>query len=291
MKKNILFINASLKEHELPQEYFIKEESGQENGSDLFASPDKEDKKAVLAASDFVCEHTGELVRIGKLMAYIKSLEPDEYGGIIILTEENNVRYHAAFASFLLCDCAVPVVFAASEAETSQKTVRRAIKLIESGLAGNVYYITCGPDKKLWLHMGASRGAGHRVFSKQKNNKQLFKHFEKLSESRFFSRVIFMDTVKELDSSVLFVCEYPGMEFSKLPLYGVKAVVYKGLSTDTVPEYLAYECYRRGVPVYSADGILPEVLYAKVVTGVSIGFSGDDLDKFVSEEICGEYSF
>ena len=127
--------------------------------------------------------------------------------------------------------------------------------------------------------------------SKQKNNKQLFKHFEKLSESRFFSRVIFMNTVKELDSSVLFVCEYPGMEFSKLPLYGVKAVVYKGLSTDTVPEYLAYECYRRGVPVYSADGILPEVLYAKVVTGVSIGFSGDDLDKFVSEEICGEYSF
>ena len=303
MTKKILIINASKKDFFLPE----KEEKeimppGESEGEDTSAGEALQGADAQDTAeetmtgseyeiSGFRAEHEGELSRIEKLMLFLRETEKDDYSGIVIFSEKQAAKWIAAFMSFLLCDIAIPVISA--DIDAAEKLLKKSRKLIFAGLAPNVYLLENGSGKKASLSLGSHVGAesaGNIVFPGIKDNKKLFKKCAKLSDKRFFSRVIFMNTIKKLDGNVLFVREYPGMDYSRLPLFGVKAVIFKGISSGKVPEYLAYECYRRGISVFSENNISAKALYAKAVIGVSIGFRGKDLSKFIDEEINNEYT-
>ena len=128
------------------------------------------------------------------------------------------------------------------------------------------------------------------------------------------------------DSAVLLLHPYVGLDYSRIDLTGIKAIVHGTYHSGTVcvergaPDdiystrsilYLADICRDKDIPIYMAPclldsgqyssiydaaqngGIVPlnmttEAAYAKAILGVSSGYSGNGLREFMLTDIAGE---
>ena len=211
---------------------------------------------------------------------------------------------------------------------------RAGAELICAGIAPNVYVPYRNTDGRLRLHLGSRLmqcpnfsddfvSAGESFFADTQEGVE-----KALAASAVLSanRGSLPAKALRLENTILCIHPYTGLDYSRISLEGVQAVIHgtyhsgtfcversspgEGYSTMSVL-YLADRCRERGVPVFAAPcalgeeqysstfdavetgGIIPlsmtrECAYAKALTGIACGLSGDGLAAFMQKELNNE---
>ncbi len=275
--------------------------------------------------------------KLNRIIENIKSRDLTEYKGVIVLHGTDTLAYTGSLLSVMLSDSPVPVMLVSANRppddplSNANVNFRTAVELILNDIAPNVYVPYRNSNREMNLHI-ASTLIQCPDFSEDFHNSLInrglpidivdFDHCRELSEKRY--KLSFNCNL--CDDAVLLVQPYTGLDYSRIDLDGIKAVVHgtyhsgtlcvergndsEAYSTKSVL-HLADRCRNMGISVYAAPsslgvsqyssaydavqngGIVPlnmtsEMAYAKAVVGVSMGYSGDKLTGFMLTDICSE---
>lgn len=287
------------------------------------------------------------LARLESIARHIRSFDEDRYAGIIVFHGTDTLAYTAAFLSFLFCNARIPIMLVSGNKPPSDPTgnanvnFRAAVELILAGIAPNVYVPYRNADGRLYLHVGSTllqcADFSDDFFSASPDRAFLVDEADDrqglLEQCRAYSARRAADALGSggeaigLEECVLRIDPYVGLDYRRIDLRGIRAVVHGTYHSGTVcveracPTdgyssrsilWLAKRCRELGVPLYLAPShlgadqyssvydavrcgeILPlsmtaEAAYAKLTIGASLGFSGEMLRRFMSCEISSEF--
>lgn len=259
------------------------------------------------------------------LLDELKKVNSEDYSGIIILHGTDTLAYTASLLSLVMSEKNLPVCLVSSHSPIDTNgtnaiiNFRTAVELIMNGLKPNVYAVYENSDRKTYLHYGAHllqcENYSNDFFSKdmiEVNNLEAV-----CAESQpFETDRNLLSEIKELNSKVLLINPYVGLDYNSINLSGVSAVVHTTYHSQTVcvdgdgnsfTEF-AKRCKKEGVSLiltpcdkdsYSyvstekalRNGVLPvssmtnEMVYVKTVIGCSLGLTSDELAEFLNKNI------
>lgn len=278
-------------------------------------------------------------VKQNRIIENIREFDLTKYKGVIVLHGTDTLAYTASLLSMVFCDSPAPIMMVSANRppndplSNANANFRAAVELIMNGIAPNVYAPYRNSDGVVYVHM-ASTLMQCANFSED---------FYNASPSRVFDvKVVDYDYVKELSTArsalpsvdaarinsdeVLLIHPFAGLDYSRIDLSGIKAIVHGTYHSGTVCVergnadepysassilYLSDRCKDLGIEIFMAPcvldgdqyssvydavqtgGIVPlnmtiESAYAKAVIGTSAGYSGDELKDFVMADIAGE---
>lgn len=256
------------------------------------------------------------------LLDELRKVERDKYNGIIILHGTDTLAYTASLLSLVMSEKNLPVCLISShspvdcEGTNANINFRTAVELIMGGIKPNVYAVYENSDGKTYLHYGSHLlQCGN--YSNNFFSKDMFAvdDIEAVCEKSiaFETDSNLLSEIKELNTKVLLINPYVGLDYNSVNLSGVSAVVHTTYHSQTVcvdsdtnsfAEF-AKRCKKEGVSLiltpcdknsYSyvstasalENGVIPvsgmtnEMAYVKTVVGCSLGIKGQELAEFLS---------
>ena len=256
------------------------------------------------------------------LLNELRKVESEKYKGIIILHGTDTLAYSASLLSLVMSEKNLPVCLISShspvdcEGTNSNINFRTAVELIMGGIKPKVYAVYQNSDGRTYLHYGAHLlQCGN--YSNDFFSKDMFAvdDIEAVcAESKAFETDRnLLSEIKELNSKVILINPYVGLDYDNINLNGVSAVVHTTYHSQTVcvdgdtnsfAEF-AKRCKKEGVSLiltpcdensYSyvstasalENGVIPvsgmtdEMVYAKTVIGCSLGYKGNELTEFLN---------
>ena len=282
-----------------------------------------------------------------KIIEHIKGFDFSKYRGVIVLHGTDTLAYTAAMLSFVLCNTKIPVMLVSGnrppkdDASNANANFRAGVELIMADIAPGVYVPYRNMDGTMYLHHGATLmqcanysedflNADPRraaVIPVGGTLDDALKLAEKYSALRNTS-VDVSDLSADEDTirSVLYIAPYVGLDYSRISLDGVKAVINGTYHSGTVcverndpaEGYSAYSvltlldrCKSLGIPVFAApcklgeeqyssafdaseSGAVPldmttSAAYMKALAGVCSGLTGEALVSYMKRELSCEF--
>ena len=178
------------------------------------------------------------LDKLQTIVDHIRQFDLTDYAGVMIMHGTDTLAYTAALLSMLLCDTPVPVMLISGakppmvDGTNANHNFRAGVELILGGIAPNVYVPYRNTDTEVYLHLG-SRIMQSRNFSDDfcsagekievKNTQNLLDTCALLSKARGKNP---FGTTLRLHSSVLALQPCTGLDYGRITLDGVKAVVH-----------------------------------------------------------------
>ncbi len=218
------------------------------------------------------------------------------FDGIIILHGTDTLAYSAALFSILMRDMGVPVFLVSSNEALEKDSANgkanfiTAVECICMGIEPNVY-VTYKNGKNMYLHLASRlmqcRNYTDRFYSKGMLNitditpENAQKYFKKLKTAKRNSAddtlAVDMFARWQLKNAVLKTEPYTGLDYSRINLAGVKAVLHGTYHSGTVctettekcTEYSDYSILAlldrcKKIPVYIAPADLSGIIYETV---------------------------
>lgn len=259
------------------------------------------------------------------LLDELRKVESDKYNGIIILHGTDTLAYTASLLSLVMSEKHLPVCLVSShspvdcEGTNANINFRTAVELIMCGIKPNVYAVYENSDGKTWLHYGS-----HLLQCGNYSNDFYSKDMITVDDTQavcaeshaFETDRNLLDEIKELNSKVLLINPYVGLDYNSINLSGISAVVHTTYHSQTVcvdsdnnsfAEF-AKRCKKEGVSLiltpcdkkaYSyvttgvalESGALPvsdmtdEMVYVKTLIGCSLGYNEAELCQFLNTNI------
>lgn len=256
------------------------------------------------------------------LLDELRKVERDKYNGIIILHGTDTLAYTASLLSLVMSEKNLPVCLVSShspvdcEGTNANINFRTSVELIMGGIKPNVYAVYQNSDGKIYLHYGSHLlqcgNYSNDFFSKDMIAVDSIEAVCAESQPFETDRNL-LSEIKELNSKVLLINPYVGLDYNSVNLSGVSAVVHTTYHSQTVcvdgdtnsfAEF-AKRCKKEGVSLiltpcdentYSyistasalENGVIPvsgmtdEMVYVKTVVGCSLGIKGQELAEFLS---------
>lgn len=259
------------------------------------------------------------------LLDELRKVESDKYNGIIILHGTDTLAYTASLLSLVMSEKHLPVCLISShspvdcEGTNANVNFRTAVELIMNGLKPNVYAVYENSDGKTWLHYGS-----HLLQCGNYSNDFYSKDMITVDDTQavcaesqaFETDRNLLRRIKKLNSKVLLVNPYVGLDYNSINLDGLSAVVHTTYHSQTVcvdgdnssfAEF-AKKCKKEGVSLiltpcdeksYSyvstasalENGVIPvsgmtdETVYVKTVVGCSLRYNRNELADFLNTDI------
>lgn len=300
-----------------------------------------------LAKDDRTLSENMTPVKLFKIIDHIKGFELSEYRGVIVLHGTDTLAYTAAMLSFVFSSVKVPVMLVSGnrppkdDASNANANFRAAVELIMTDIAPGVYVPYRNTDGKMYLHLGStlmqcsnysedfinadpSRAA---LIPEDGAFDRALSMAEKYSRLRCTSdEVAAIQCEASLIGSVLSLSPYVGLDYGRVSLEGVRAVVNGTYHSGTVcverneptEDYSAYSvitlldrCREAGIPVFAApcklgeeqyssafdaseSGAVPldmttSAAYMKALAGVCSGLTGEALVSYMKRELSCEF--
>lgn len=256
------------------------------------------------------------------LLHELRSVNADEYKGIIMLHGTDTLAYTASLLSLVMSEKGLPVCLVSSHSPVDDENTnaninfRASVELIMNGIKPNVYAVYQNSDGKIYAHFGS-----HLLQCENYSNDFYSKDamvIESVDNARlagkdFEHNNCLLSKIDKLVPGVLFINPVVGMNYDCYNLYGVSAVVHTTYHSETVcveggnssfAEF-AKRCKKEGVSViltpcdenaYSyvstaaalANDVIPvsgltnEMAYVKTVVGCSLGFKSEEFSEFIN---------
>lgn len=256
------------------------------------------------------------------LLDELRKVERDKYNGIIILHGTDTLAYTASLLSLVMSEKNLPVCLVSShspvdcEGTNANINFRTAVELIMGGIKPNVYAVYQNSNDRTYLHYGAHLlqcgNYSNDFFSKDMIAVDSIEAV--CAESQAFETDRNpLSEIKELNSKVLLINPYVGLDYNSVNLSGVSAVVHTTYHSQTVCVEgennsftdFAKRCKKEGVSliltpcdensysyvstasalekgVIPVSGMTDEMVYAKTVIGCSLGYKGNELTEFLN---------
>ena len=226
-----------------------------------------------------------------------KAEKPENvFDGIIILHGTDTLAYSAALFSVLMRDMGVPVFLVSSNESLEKDSANgkanfiTAVECICMGIKPNVY-VTYKNGKRMYLHLAARltqcRNYDDKFYSKGMVNitditpETAEKYFKKLKTAKRSSAdgtlTVDMFAKWQLKNAVLKIEPYTGLDYSRISLAGVKAVLHGTYHSGTVCTETTEKCAEysgnsiltlldrcKKIPVYIAPADLSGITYDTV---------------------------
>ncbi len=259
----------------------------------------------------------------------------ERYKGVIVLHGTDTLAYTSALLSLTLGGIGVPVCLVSSQlppdtvGSNAGVNFRTAVELIMNSLAPNVYAVYQNSDGVTYLHLGS------HLMQCANFSDDFFSpdavaipaaDCAALEGVPFKTQGRLFEKTERLCRNVLYVRPYTGLDYSRLNLDGVAAVVHgtyhtqavcvdrsrrTGEITDRSVISLVNRCRAAGIPFFLApcsadayayestgdalengalpiEGISSDTAYVKTVVGCSLGLEESALLSFLNEDINGE---
>lgn len=277
-----------------------------------------------------------------RLIDLFREVRWENYDGVIVLHGTDTLAYTACLLSVLLAGTPIPTVLVSAQLPLTKRDAdgcevreertngyanfRAAVELIENGIAPNVYAVYRNMDGKMLLHYGA-----HLLQCPNYSND--FHSYDEAEitnaenacfEGRpFGTNTRYFEKIGPLSPSVLLLVPYIGLDYARVSLDGVHAVVHGTYHSDTVcverkersetfspasvlslidrcrtaeiPLFLApcdkdaYAYASTGDALDRGASYIPhttlELAYVKTLVGTALGLSDTDLEAFLRREI------
>ena len=254
------------------------------------------------------------------------------YKGIVVLHGTDTLAYTAALLSIVLAGTPIPVCLVSSQlplhhAQTNgHANFRVAVELILNGIKPNVYAVYRNMDGTMYLHYGA-----HLLQCASYSN-DFFSGDEVMLPDKacaafegvaYQTKEPLLFNLSALASTVLKITPYVGMDYSRIFLDGVHAIVIETYHSESVcversrgiGSYsgasilsLLDRCKEAGIPLFLAPcsedaycyestrdailkeaaslyGMTAEMAYVKLLVGCALGYQKDDLVGFAKKSI------
>lgn len=298
----------------------------------------KEPAFDVLAPLDVLSENMTTDTWNQLLACLRERVEWSQYRGIILLHGTDTLAYTAALLSITLTGTKIPVCMVsahlplADPQTNGHANFRAAVELILNGIAPNVYAVYRNMDGRMLVHLGA-----HLLQCASYSNDFYSAdavEIKNVTCARCEGRAYgaeegLLPRLMPLRPSVLKLTPYVGMDYTRISLDGVEAIVHETFHSESVcversRKQGAYSgasvlclldaCKSRDIPLLLAPcsreayryestgdalengahplyGLTAEMAYVKTLIGCALGLRGDSLVAFCQEEINGESLF
>ncbi len=232
------------------------------------------------------------LKRLFSIYTHIRDMDKSGYSGMIVLHGTDTLAFTAAFLSAALSNIDLPLVLVSGNRPPDMKesnanaNFRAAAELICEGLPAGVYAAYQNSDKRIYLHLGKSlmqcenysddfrNAEAENCFVLDGDNRLSAKDLERLaslSSRRNGKWGEIAARMTEPRGEVLLLKPYVGLDYSRIDLSGVGAVVHGSYHSGTVcacgadspysVTALAKRCTEQGIPLYVAPCVLNEDQY------------------------------
>lgn len=225
------------------------------------------------------------------ISTYKKHISENEYDGVIIAHGTDTLAFSSALFSFLLSDTKIPVFFVSSNRPLGDKesngneNFKYAVECIAKNIEPNVYAVYKNiNDNRIYLHLG-SRLEQCKNYSEDfysvgavditDLSDEILEKISALYPKDKRKSFIDINSDIKLDSSVLFINAYPGIDYSAFDYSKFSAVLHSTYHSSTVCAdeaegensvfYMIEKCEKLGVPIYFSpcdiSGEIYESLY------------------------------
>lgn len=266
------------------------------------------------------------------LLAALRKVELNKYRGVILLHGTDTLAYTSSLLSLVLCGYEVPVMCVSSQLPLWDKDTngydnfRVATELIMDGIAPNVYAVYRNSDGNMYVHYGAHllqcRNYSNDFFSCD----MMSADEAVLCAEGFKTNGMLIDDFDILEPCVMCIVPYVGLDYSRLSLEGVSAVIHgtyhsdsvcvdrksgQGSITDFSVLSLMKRCDEKDISLilapcdgnayaYESTGdalrngalyassMTFEMSYIKTLVGCAVGYNGEELCEFVNTDINNE---
>lgn len=284
--------------------------------------------------------------KLWDIIEHIRSYDTDDYLGIVVMHGTDTLAYTAAVFSVVFHKTGVPIMLVSGNRPptdpltNAHDNFRMAIELILDGISPSVYVPYRNSDGSIYLHLGASVMQSP-IFSEdfysttpermlrvsfEEDNSEVLRLMTEASSLRKLDTGVDIDRLSGLSSNVLLIHPYTGLDYSRISLEGVRAVLHTTYHSGTVcterekdgepystlsvlhlsdrckeaeiPLFIAptrldsdqystmYDLHKHAEPTYLCMSV--EMAYAKLLVGVSLGLSPEMLVEFAKMNIAGE---
>ncbi len=262
------------------------------------------------------------------LLDEFRTCDFSAYDGIIVLHGTDTLAYTASLLSLVLSGLKIPVLLVSAQLPLTHpntngnENFRAAVELIKQRITPNVYAVYRNSDGVTYLHLGA-----HLRQCANHSDDFFSVDMTPLSAAKFSpvsnGSPLLLYRMEQLLPSVLRIEPYVGLDYDHFSLEHVRAVLHGTYHSGTVATFpdgnssllsLLRRCEERKIPVflspcdkhtyaYETTGevlragavaisrMTPEMTYAKLLVGLALSLSGDDLEDFLKVELCGEFIF
>ncbi|MBQ7383757.1 MAG: asparaginase [Clostridia bacterium] len=267
------------------------------------------------------------------LLREMKSYDFSKYDGVIILHGTDTLAYTSAMLSIMLSGTPIPVILVSSQLAIYEREAngnanfKAAVELIVNGIQPNIYAVyrneESSGEKVIYLHYAA-----HLLQCANRSNNFYSSDMIPVSQENAMLEGRKSTTedmpvygFSELSPCVLKIEPYVGLDYSRISLDGVAAVIHGTyhsctVAVDTPAEYSIMSLKERcdahtpKIPLFIEpceravyettgeairSGILPiegltsEMAYVKTLIGCSIGLEGEKLYDYINTDVNREH--
>lgn len=315
--------------------------------NDYLSSNSPFTKKVKFDTISLVPDILSENMTAKSLTALLKILRPKriwtKYQGVIILHGTDTLAYTSSVLSIVLAGAPIPIMMVSAQkpllidGEKNNDSngfinFKVSIELILNGIKPNVYAVYRNDDNKTYLHYGANLLQCQNYSDNFYSKKAILideTTNAKFDGEEFETNEFYIKDIKKITDGVINVFPYTCLDYSKISIKGVKAIVHGTYHSDTVCVerkdkkegygkysilYLLDRAKKKNIPVFLApcdekayfyastgdaieNGCIPisyttkEFAYAKVLVGVSLKLSGEELVRFVNNSVNHEFVY
>ena len=286
------------------------------NGSSRYAA-DISDDFFVEAELDF--STLSENLTISKLNKIIDSIKQninrEDIMGVIVLHGTDTLAYSSAILSLMFQNAPKPIMLVSANRPANEDGTNAndnfctAVELIIDGIAPNIYVPYRNSDGKMWLHLAATlmqcpnisenfRNANTKnAFLVEENGIAiLLRLCSELSEKRLVKNArteleqdinaVIGDKAFLLKDEVLYIEPYLGLNYERISLNGIKAIIHGTYHSGTVCVgrdrenekydnysilHLCDRCNAKNIPIFISPSSLDEGQYSSVYDAVKSG--------------------
>ena len=254
------------------------------------------------------------------------------YRGIIMRHGTDTLAYTSSLLALTLAGTPIPVCIVSAQQPLYRSDTngyanfRASVELIMNGIAPNVYVVYRNMDGRMYVHYGAHllqcANYSNDFFSYDAMEVQNTENAY-LCGKAYETNASILTRMKPLGASVLYILPYVGLDYEKISLEGVEAVVHGTYHSDSVCVErsggegsvsgfsiltLIERCKRANIPLmlapcnreayryestgdalrsvaYAAEGMTVEMSYVKTLVGCALGYQGTDLVRFVERSV------
>ncbi|MBE6573123.1 MAG: hypothetical protein E7652_01880 [Ruminococcaceae bacterium] len=215
------------------------------------------------------------LEKLSKIIAKLKSVDLDEYAGVIVLHGTDTLAYTAALFSFVFYDTCVPMMLVSAKSpvldadSNAIDNFKAAVELILDGIAPNIYVPYRNDDGNIYIHLASTlmqcenysndfyNASRDKVF--YHDDEYIFEDCRNLSKNRSWKAIEIPERLFAKRIKLIF--PYVGIDYSDTRLDGISAVLHGSYHSGTlcVGGYnsgsaltLGIECMQRGIPMFIA---------------------------------------
>lgn len=183
------------------------------------------------------------LDRWNEIIKKMKSYKMEDYKGVIMLHGTDTLAYTASIISLLLSGLTVPFCLVSSQLPLYEKEAngsdnfRVAVDMIMNGIEPNVYVPYKNMDGKMYVHLGSHIRQCPNLSNDFSSADPWFIEDIKninIKGAGFESNTMLINEIESLKPSVLKISPYVGLDYSKINMDGIEAVVHGTYHSQTL---------------------------------------------------------